>query len=34
MATPTLVIGDRVFLGFKMNRDAIEEIVDSFGGGV
>jgi hypothetical protein len=28
MATPTLVIGDRVFLGFRQNREEIEKIVD------
>lgn len=28
MATPTLVIGDRVFLGFKQNREEIEKMVD------
>jgi hypothetical protein len=28
MATPTLVIGGRVFLGFKQNREEIEKMVD------
>ncbi|MFI5294050.1 MAG: glutaredoxin family protein [Thermodesulfovibrionales bacterium] len=28
MATPTLVIGDRVFLGFRQNRQEIEKMVD------
>ena len=27
MATPTLDIGGRVFLGFKQNREEIEKIV-------
>ncbi len=29
LATPTLVIGDRVFLGFKQNREEIEKIIKS-----
>jgi hypothetical protein len=35
MATPTLVIGEKVFLGFKQNRDEITRIVDELvrGGG-
>jgi len=28
MATPTLVIGGRVFLGFRQNRQEIEKMVD------
>ncbi len=28
MATPTLVMGGRVFLGFKQNREEIEKMVD------
>lgn len=28
MATPTLVIGDRVFLGFRQNREEIERLID------
>jgi len=28
MATPTLVIGGRVFLGFRQNKEEIEKIVD------
>jgi hypothetical protein len=28
IATPTLVIGDRVFLGFRQNREEIEELID------
>jgi hypothetical protein len=32
MATPTLVIGEKMFLGFKLNRDEIEKIVSSFAG--
>jgi len=29
MATPTLVIDGRIFLGFKQNREEIEKMVDS-----
>lgn len=29
MATPTLVIGGRVFLGFRQNREEIEKMVDN-----
>lgn len=28
MATPTIVIGGKVFLGFKQNREEIEKIVE------
>jgi hypothetical protein len=28
MATPTLVIGERFFLGFKQNREEVEKIVE------
>ena len=28
LATPTIVIGDKVILGFKQNREEIEKIVD------
>jgi hypothetical protein len=28
MATPTLILGGRVFLGFRQNRDEIERIVN------
>jgi len=28
MATPTLVIDGRVFLGFRQNREEIEKMVD------
>jgi len=27
MATPTLVIGDKMFLGFRDNREAIERLL-------
>jgi hypothetical protein len=33
MATPTLVIGDRMFLGFRENREEIERLLDSLSGG-
>jgi len=33
MATPTLVIGDMVFLGFKENRTEIEEALRGLPGG-
>jgi glutaredoxin len=29
LATPTLVIGEKVFLGFRQNREEIEKIIDS-----
>lgn len=32
MATPTLIIGDRLFLGFRQNRDEIEKILEEIGG--
>ncbi len=32
LATPTLVIDGRVFLGFKQNREEIEKLVDKIGG--
>jgi hypothetical protein len=28
MATPTLVIGDKMFLGFRENREAIERLLE------
>ncbi len=28
MATPTLIVGDKIFLGFRQNRDEIEEAID------
>ena len=28
MATPTLIIGDRLFLGFRQNREEIEKILE------
>ena len=27
MATPALVIGEKIFLGFKQNREEIEKVV-------
>jgi hypothetical protein len=33
MATPTLVIGDKMFLGFRDNREAIEQLLDGDTGG-
>lgn len=33
MATPTLVIGDRVFVGFRDNRQEIEDVLNSSSGG-
>jgi len=33
MATPTLVIGDKMFLGFRDNREAIERLLDGYRGG-
>ncbi len=33
MATPTMVIGDRMFLGFRENREEIEGLLDSLSGG-
>jgi glutaredoxin 3 len=33
MATPTLVIGDKMFLGFRENREAIERLLDGYTGG-
>ena len=30
MATPTLVIGDKVLLGFSLNRDEIEREIVAF----
>ena len=33
MATPTLVIGERMFLGFRENRKEIEKLLDSLSGG-
>ncbi len=32
MATPTIVIDGRVFLGFRQNREEIEKLVDRIGG--
>ncbi len=29
MATPTLVINGRVFLGFRQNREEIEEMIET-----
>jgi len=33
VATPTLVVGERVFLGFMQNRDEIEKVIDGIIGG-
>jgi hypothetical protein len=33
MATPTLVIGDKMFLGFRDNRGEIERLLDGYRGG-
>jgi hypothetical protein len=33
MATPTLVIGDKMFLGFRENREAIEKLLEVYKGG-
>jgi len=33
MATPTLVIGDKVFLGFRQNREEIEKLISDIAGG-
>ncbi|MDA8106590.1 MAG: glutaredoxin family protein [Nitrospiraceae bacterium] len=32
LATPTLVIDGRVFLGFRQNREEIEKLIDKTGG--
>ena len=29
LATPTIVIGEKIFLGFRENRDEIEKLLDS-----
>lgn len=31
MATPVILIGDKIFLGFKENRESIEELLDGKG---
>jgi len=33
MATPTLVVGDKMFLGFRENREAIEKLLEGYEGG-
>jgi hypothetical protein len=33
MATPTLAIGEKVFLGFRENRAEIEKMLDGYSGG-
>ena len=33
MATPALVIADKMFLGFRENREAIERLLDAHKGG-
>jgi hypothetical protein len=30
MATPTLVIGDALFIGFQDNREEIERLLDTY----
>jgi hypothetical protein len=32
LATPTLVIDGRVFLGFRQNREEIEKLIGGIGG--
>lgn len=32
LATPTLVVGEKLFLGFKQNREEIERIIDDIAG--
>jgi glutaredoxin len=32
MATPTLVIGDKMFLSFRENREAIKRLLDGYTG--
>jgi glutaredoxin 3 len=34
MATPTIVIGEKIFLGFKDNREEIEKLLDAYAGGM
>ena len=34
LATPTIVIGDKVFLGFRENRQGIEKLLEGRAGGV
>jgi len=34
MATHTLVIGDKMFLGFRDNMKAIERLLDGYTGGM
>jgi glutaredoxin-like YruB-family protein len=33
MATPTIVVGEKVFLGFRENRQEIEKLLDTPAGG-
>ena len=33
LSTPTIVIGEKMFLGFRENREAIEKLLDSYKGG-
>ena len=33
LATPTIVIGEKVFLGFEENRQEIEKLLEGKGGG-
>jgi len=30
LATPVLIIGEKIFLGFKQNREEIEKIIEGF----
>jgi hypothetical protein len=31
IATPLLVVGERIFLGFRQNREEIERVIDDIG---
>ena len=33
MATPALVVGEKMFLGFRENREAIEKLLEGYEGG-
>jgi hypothetical protein len=32
LATPVLVVGEKMFLGFRQNRDEIEELISTIAG--
>jgi hypothetical protein len=32
LATPVLVVGERMFLGFRQNREEIEKLMDAIAG--